>query len=77
MRDDLGVTRSPLGYRCGESHPKARMTDLQVDEMRRLRREHGTPLKVLAIQFSVSYWTVAKIVRFERRNVEIRLYDQP
>ena len=51
------------------------MTDLQVDEMRRLRREHGVPLKVLAVQFAVSYWTVAKIVRYERRNVEIRLYE--
>jgi hypothetical protein len=72
--DEHGIMRSPLGYRCGESHPKARLTDAQVAEMRSAR-DQGAPMKVLAIQFAVSYWTVAKICRYERRNVTLRNYD--
>lgn len=74
--DERGIQRSPAGYRCGESHPKARLTDAQVVEMRRAREDRGVPMKVLALQFSVSYWTVAKICRYERRNVEMRIYDE-
>lgn len=73
--DADGVHRGPTGHRCGESHPRARLTDAQVVEIRRLREAEGTPLKVLAQQFMVSYWCIAKICRLDRRNVELRNYD--
>jgi DNA-binding transcriptional regulator YiaG len=55
------------GLRIGETHPKAKLTDAQVDEMRDLREEQGWSYDQLATHFGVPKITVAKICTYERR----------
>ena len=55
------------GLRIGETHPNAKLTDAQVDEMRDLRELKGWTYDQLAEHFSVPYITVQKICTYERR----------
>jgi hypothetical protein len=55
------------GLRIGETHPRAKLTDVQVDEMRDLREMKGWTYDQLAEHFSVPYITVQKICTYERR----------
>jgi len=55
------------GLRIGETHPNAKLTDAQVDEMRDLRERDGWTYDQLAERFGVPYITVQKICTYERR----------
>ena len=55
------------GLRIGETHPNAKLTDAQVDEMRDLRELKGWTYDQLAAHFNVPYITVQKICTYERR----------
>lgn len=55
------------GLRIGETHPNAKLTDAQVDEMRDLRELKGWTYDQLAERFNVPYITVQKICTYERR----------
>ena len=55
------------GVRIGETHPNAKLTDAQVDEMRDLREGKGWSYDQLAEHFDVPYITVQKICTYQRR----------
>ena len=56
------------GLRIGESHPRAKLSDHQIEEIRTLAIEHRVPYRELAKRFSISFGYVWKIVSFKRRN---------
>lgn len=61
----VGVNES--GRRVGESHPRAVLTDSQVDMMRELHEELGMGYRRLAAMFKVSKRTVRDICAYKRR----------
>lgn len=62
----LVVSVNERGYRVGESHPHARLTNGEVDLLLALRDE-GWSYGRLAIKFEISKAAVAKICRGESR----------
>lgn len=58
------------GLRVGEDHPNAKLTDHEVDLMRRLH-DDGVGYKRLARMFEVSQETAARICRYEVRNQSV------
>lgn len=56
------------GKRCGESHGRAKLSDREVEIMRRLY-EHGVNYKILSRGFGCSVETVGRICRYEMRNI--------
>lgn len=61
--------REPMkGWRFGENHPKAKLTDAQVADLRR-RHAAGERVKVLLIDFNISYPTYRAIVTMRSRVV--------
>lgn len=54
------------GYRVAEDHPRARLTDSEVELIRELHGE-GMSYVQLAVKFETSKSTIAMICRFERR----------
>lgn len=65
MSDDL-VGVNERGYRVGETHPIAKLTDVQVDQIRELAEE-GASYRQLAEAFGVSKSLIAAICRYEVR----------
>ena len=65
MEKIVGVNEQ--GLRIGEDHPRASLTDTEVELMRQLN-DDGMCYRVLAEKFDVSKGAVAKICRYERRN---------
>ena len=72
------VGLSEEGKRCGETHPRARLTDVQVDEIRQLYEMHedlppGSDIPPrpsygdTARRYGVSKSTVFSIVSYSRR----------
>ena len=55
------------GLRIGETHPNAKLTDAQVDDMREKRESLGWTYDQLAEHFDVPYITVQKICTYQRR----------
>ena len=55
------------GRIVGEAHPKARLTNHQVDLIRELREEHRMTYNELALMFSMPKATIAYICRYQRR----------
>lgn len=55
------------GYRVGESHHKSRLSDEQVELVRRLREEHGLSLGEISLRLGLPKTTVAYLCRYERR----------
>ena len=66
MTNEL-VGLSELHKRCGETHPRARLTDHDVDLIRELHEEHGLSYSVLAEKFDSSKSAIADICRYRRR----------
>lgn len=67
------IAVNDCGLRVGESHPKARLTDHEVDLVRSLFFGGMSYLEI-AKKFGVSKWSIARICRFERRTqVAVRL----
>ena len=60
------VAVNERGLLIGEDHPRARLTDGEV-ELIRLLHEEGMSYTVLAEKFEVSKWAVGRICRYERR----------
>ncbi len=55
------------GRRIGEDHPKANLTDEQVERMRDLREYHNLTYDQLAAMYQVPKSTVASICQYMRR----------
>lgn len=64
----VGLAYSGGRYRrVGEGHPRAVLTDAQVDELRRLREEARWTLEALARRFGLTRQAASLICRYERR----------
>jgi predicted DNA-binding protein YlxM (UPF0122 family) len=68
------MTRARGKLRCGHNHPKAKLTDGEVDRLRNLYDE-GWSYGELATAFEISKGGVAKIVKCVRRAVVPVLTD--
>lgn len=65
------VIRASLkGYRRGERHPQAKLTDSQAEEVLDLS-EAGVCYRVIAARFGVSKSCIAGICQFRRRHVTL------
>jgi len=64
--DNRTVAVNERGLRVGQDHPRAKLTDIEVELMRRLHDE-GMGYAQLAKKFEVSLWAVGRICRFEMR----------
>lgn len=56
------------GLRIGECHQRARFSDAQVEEMRRMHEDDGATYKEIAMMFKTNIYVVGKICRYESRN---------
>lgn len=54
------------GLRIGEDHPRARLTNAEVERIRSLHGE-GVGYNTLAEKFEVAVCTIGRICRYERR----------
>lgn len=61
------VAVNDAGFRIGEDHQNAKLTDRDIDLIRHLHEKDGLSYGVLAEKFEVSKGTIAKICRYERR----------
>lgn len=61
------VAVNDRGYRLGEDHQNARLTDAEVEIVRQLH-ERGMGYETLAEKFEVSKWLIGRICRYELRN---------
>lgn len=61
------VAVNEMGLRIGEDHPRAKLTDAQVDEIRELHEEQGIIPRVLAERFNVSRSCIRQILSYEKR----------
>lgn len=61
------VGLNEAGYPVGETHPNARLTDAQVDEIRNLHETGRWGYTALAERFGVSRSLIAAICRYEIR----------
>jgi len=67
----LGVNEA--GLRVGEDHPRATLTDHDVELIRKLA-EGGMLYRDIAAKFDISKFTVGRICRFERRGQTVHHY---
>jgi DNA invertase Pin-like site-specific DNA recombinase len=58
--------RNEFGYRIGDTHHRAKLTDHEVDLIRQLRAE-GMKVKDLARKFDISKGQASKILRHMQR----------
>lgn len=58
---------SDLGKRCGETHPRAILSDHDIDLIRALREEYGLTYEAIAEKFEIGKSTVADICKYRRR----------
>lgn len=67
----IGV--SDINRVAGESHPHAKLTDAQVDEMRDLHEDEQQPMsyRQLAKRFGVPLPTVRSICSYRRRSTAV------
>ena len=61
------IARTHRGYRCGQGHQRAKLTDAQVAEMRHLRERHGWPYRKLAEHFGCGESTARDITTYRTR----------
>ncbi|RLJ20000.1 hypothetical protein DJ031_06730 [bacterium endosymbiont of Escarpia laminata] len=61
------IQRNEKGFRVGESHQKARLSDVDVDLMRELHEVHGLKKAVIARKFNANYFTVCAILNYKSR----------
>jgi DNA invertase Pin-like site-specific DNA recombinase len=55
------------GLRVGEDHPKARLTDSDVELMRHMHEVDGVGYRRLATMFEVAKTTVRRICNYQMR----------
>lgn len=63
----MSIARNHTNHRIGQSHPKARLTDEQVREMRRLHHEEGVGYLRLGRQFGCGESTARDICTYRTR----------
>jgi len=63
----IDVPVNERGIRIGQYHHRSTISDEIVDQMRDLHEIRGLSYGQLAIKFKISYNTIAKICRYERR----------
>lgn len=51
----------------GEEHPRAKLTDAQVRQMRDDYEIHHMTMRAISVKYEVSWHTVRHILRYERR----------
>ena len=61
------VTLNEMGYRIGESHHNARISQEVVDKLRDLHEDENIGYRRLAKMFGLSRSVVQKICNYERR----------
>lgn len=61
------ISRSPSGHRAGQSHPRAKLTDEQVREMRELHEKRRKGYGTLAIIFACGESTARDICTYRTR----------
>jgi transposase len=64
-REYVGLTEA--SKRCAETHPRAVLSDREVDQVRELHEEHGLSYTKLAEKFGVSRSTIRDICKYRRR----------
>lgn len=67
MADRRLIAVGDYGVPVGEHHPKARLSDADVDRIRELHEESGFSYGVLAIMFNTPKDTIAHICQYRRR----------
>jgi len=72
----MRVAYNDLGRRIGEGHPRARLTDAQVREIREQHEQLGLGYRNLARRLGLKVWTVKKILNFERRGQVARSWRE-
>lgn len=65
---DEAIGLSDTGRRVGESHPKAILTDNDVEMIRALHEEHGLTCLEIAEKFETSKHTIKEICMYRTRN---------
>ena len=55
------------GNRVGEDHPRAQLTDHEVELIRQLHEEGGLSMREIAEKFEVAKSTIVAIVNYKRR----------
>lgn len=63
----MSVKRNRKGYRVGECHQKAKLTDAEVARMRRMYRPGIVSMPLLAREFGCGLSTVRDIVTYRTR----------
>ena len=74
----IAIAINERGHRVGESHPKAALTDAEVDMIRRLHSQEGMSYPKIAEKFEVSEHAIGRICRYERRTevaVRVKLIE--
>ena len=61
------VAYNETGYRIGETHQRAKLSNATVDLIREYHEDHGRSYEWIARKLKLPYATVAKIARYERR----------
>lgn len=74
MIDDF-VPLNSLGIRIGQYHQRAKLSDHDVELIRQLA-EQGICYKAIATKFEISWVTVGRICRFERRSQTIAKFKK-
>lgn len=64
------------GRRIGQSHPKAKLTDNDVDLIRDLYEGGGWSYRTLADKFEVRKQTIHKIVTYEQRAQTVERFKE-
>jgi len=62
------VAYNDRGWRVGEGHPKARLTDAQIEQIRDEYEAGGVGYRRLSARWGISRRSVRDIVHFNRRN---------
>lgn len=70
------VAVNARGYRLGECHQLAILTDAEVDLIREMREMHKWTYDALAEKFEVSKSAIAGICRYERRAQAVARWKQ-
>ena len=65
MNQLVGVNEK--GYRIGQNHPGAKLTDHEVDLLRTMREQENLSYRKLAVVFGMSVSCVRRICRYQLR----------
>ncbi len=61
------IARTHQGYRCGEGHQRAKLTDQQVADLRELHQNHSWGYRRLAQHFGCGTSTARDIATYRTR----------